>query len=145
MRTQKQRSYCRWLLAAGLLFVMFVAGCASPSQQPSQAVQTTLARCADKDCFISAANDCQEINVTLNEDVGVFKYSSSKDCVFTKTLVSPNENETPEMKKLLSGKSFVCAYKKGAFDGQWVTSLVVGIEYCEGELKDILGKLILFA
>lgn len=144
MRTQKQRSYRGLLLAAGLLFVMFVASCTSPSQTVS-AGQSATTGCSNKECFISAANDCEEVSLTLAEDVGVFKYSSSKDCVFTKTMVSLNENETPEMKKLLSRKSLTCTYKKGTFDERWVTSLVFGTEYCEGKLKDILGQLILFA
>lgn len=145
MITQKQRSYDRFLLVLGLLLILFVAGCASPSQIVSSAGPSATTGCSNKECFISAANDCKDVSLTLNEDVGVFKYSSSKDCVFTKTLVNPNENETLEMKKLLSGKSLTCTYKKGAFDERWVTSLIFGTEYCEGQLKDIVGQLILFA
>lgn len=135
-------------LAFGLLLLIIIAACTSVSKQTPQTTQTTptaLAGCNDKDCFVYAANKCEEISVALKEDIGVFKYESSKNCVFTKTLVSPNEDETPEMKKLLSGKSLTCAYKKGAFDNRLVTSLIFGTEYCEGELKDILVKLILFA
>ncbi len=80
--------------------------------------------------------------MTLTEDAGVFKYSSA-DCVFTKTLISADE--TPEMKSLLEGKSLTCRYEKGKFDQRWVTSLIFGIEYCEGELKDILVDLIAFS
>ena len=144
MRTQKQRSYHRWLLALVLSLVMFVAGCTSPSQTVP-AGQSASKGCSTKECFISAANDCNEFSLTLIEDMGVLKYSSSKDCVFTKTLVTPNEKEDSNIKKLLSGKSLTCAYKKGAFDQRWVTSLVFGTEYCEGKLKDVLGQLILFA
>ncbi|MBI4140582.1 hypothetical protein HY485_01960 [Candidatus Woesearchaeota archaeon] len=136
-----QKHYRSLLLALGLLLILFVAGCAAPSKQtPPQ-----IAACATKECFISAANDCNEVSLTLSEDIGVFKYASSKDCVFTKTLVSANENEAPEMKKLLSGKSLSCTYKNGAFDERWVTSLVFGTEYCDGKLKEILGQLVLFA
>ncbi|MBI4141761.1 hypothetical protein HY484_02445 [Candidatus Woesearchaeota archaeon] len=139
-----QKSYHKWLLSSGVLLILFVAGCASPSQTIPAGPDATTG-CSTKDCFISVANDCNEATLTFSEDIGVFKYLSSKDCVFTKTLVSANENETPDMKKLLSGKSLVCTYKKGAFDERWVSSLIFGTEYCEGKLKDILGQLVLFA
>ena len=83
--------------------------------------------------------------MTLEEDVGVIKYLSSKDCVFTKTIVSVNDGEASDVKKILSGKSLTCEYKNGAFDQRWVNSLIFGTEHCEGKLKDVLGQLILFA
>ena len=140
------------MLAFGLLFLMFMAGCTSPSQ-PAPKTQTEnltpltppTAICSDKECFISAANECQDTSITLTEDMGILKYSSSKDCVFTKTLVSLNENETQEMKNILQGKSLTCKYEKGKFDQRLVTSLIYGMEYCEGELKDTLGQLIVFS
>lgn len=135
-------------LAFGLLLLILIAACTSVSKQTPQTQQTTPTAptgCNDKDCFISAANDCKEISITLNEEVGVFKYTASKNCIFTKTLVSVNNDETPEMKKLLTGKSLICKYEQRKFDQRLVTSLFWGTEYCEGELKDILGKLIVFA
>ena len=61
------------------------------------------------------------------------------------TLVSANADETSDMKKLLEGKSMMCNYEKGKFDARLVTTLIYGMEYCEGDLKDILGQLIVFA
>src|SRR3990172_2266032 len=94
------------VLAAGLLLLVLIAGCVSPSQQPPPTPPPTapaVAACTTKECFISSANDCNDISLTLTEDAGVIKYSSSKDCVFTKTLVSLNADETQEMKSLLQG------------------------------------------
>lgn len=136
---KKQQSICLFLA------LLILASCASPSQQPAQTIQTTPTECADKNCFITAANNCQEISTILNEDIGTFKYTSSKDCIFTKTLITLNDNETPEIKKLLTGKSLTCKYEQTKFDQRLATSLFFGTEYCEGELKDILGKLIAFA
>ena len=135
------------MLASGLLLLVLIAGCVSPSQQPpptSPSTPPAVAACTTKECFISSANDCNDISLTLTEDAGVLKYASSKDCVFTKTLVSLNANETQEMKSLLQGKSLTCRYEKGKFDQRWVTSLIFGTEYCEGELRDILAELIAF-
>lgn len=131
-------------LVFGLLLFILIAACTSPSQQIAQTKQTAQTECKDQGCFISAAKDCEEVSITLNEDVGVFKYTSSKNCVFSKTIVSVNDDEALEMKKLLTGKNLTCKYEQGQFDERLVTSLLLGTEYCEGELKDIIGKLIVF-
>ena len=134
------------IFASGLLLLVLIAGCVSPSPQPppTPLPTTPVAACTTKECFISSANACNDIDLTLTEDAGVIKYSSSKDCVFTKTLVSLNADETQEMKSLLQGKSLTCRYEKGKFDQRWVTSLIYGTEYCEGELRDTLVELIAF-
>ena len=85
------------------------------------------------------------MNLTVTGEVGTFSYSSSQSCVFTKTLVSLNANESQEMKNLLSGKSMYCIYEKGKFDQRWVSSLIFGLENCQGDLKDRLGDLTLFS
>lgn len=135
----------------GLLFLTLLVAC-TPVQQIEEGAEEVAeeetmqtADCTTKECFISAANDCNDMILTLSEDAGVFEYSSSINCVFSKTLVQAHESETQEMKNLLEGKSFTCTYEKGAFDERWVTSLIFGTEYCEGELKDILVELIAFA
>lgn len=146
-RKQEHGSERLTVFASGLLFLVLIAGCVSPSQQPpptSPSTPPAVAACTTKECFISSANDCKDVDLTLTEDAGVIKYSSSKDCVFTKTLVSLNANETQEMKSLLQGKSLTCRYEKGKFDLRWATSLIFGTEYCEGELRDTLVELIAF-
>lgn len=136
------------LAAAGvLLLVALVAVRAPPSPQAPATPPSTppaVAACTTKDCFITLANDCNDTSLTLTEAAGVLKYSSSKDCVFTKTLVSLKANETQEMKSLLQGKSLACRYEKGKFDRRWANSLIFGIEYCEGELKDTIVELLPF-
>ena len=150
-RTRTHATECLTVLTAGLLLLL-IAGCAAPATVPSTpappSIPTTPATppeaCTTKDCFISSANDCKDIDLVLTEDAGVFRYST-KGCVFTKTLVSLSPGESAEMKDLLQGKSLTCKYEKGKFDQRWVTSLIFGTEYCEGELKDILIELIVFA
>jgi hypothetical protein len=101
-------------------------------------------QCGTKECFMAAANECQDVKFTSQEMIGTVKYSS-KDCVFTKTLAKSGENELPEVKALLEGKSLTCEYKIGEFDKRWVTTLIYGINYCEGGLKETLGKMLLLA
>ncbi len=141
------------ILAAGIL-LLSLAGCSSPAppvQNPSSNPQNTAIAspasqvCGNEACFIAAANNCESMNLTLTDDVGTFSYSSSKSCVLTKTLVNLNVNETKEMKSLLEGKSMYCIYEKGKFDQRWVSSLLFGLENCQGDLKDRLGDLTLFS
>lgn len=151
-------NYNSFLLIMALALSLLIAGCTSPSPSPPPTVPSAPPApnasstapptppagqaCADKVCFISAANVCQNLTITSSEDIGVLRYSSTSACVFTKTLVTLNANETDEMKTLLQGKSMTCRYGKGKFDPRLVNSLLFGSEYCEGELKDILAELI---
>ena len=144
------------LFTVGLIFV-FLSGCcgitlpipnilANNTQNLTQNSTAPPANssCSDKTCFIAAANDCENVNLTITDNVGTFSYSSSDSCIFTKTLVSLNANESQEMKNLLEGKNMTCIYERGKFDQRWVTSLIYGIENCQGELKDRLGDLTVF-
>ena len=135
----------RYLLPAVLLAVALlavIAGCASNSQAPSGTAQGVPGQ--DQAAFIAAANDCADANLTVSEDVGTFRYTSRQGCTFTKTLVRLNASESQAMKTMLEGKSMTCGYAKGAFDPRLVTSLVGGMEYCTGDLKDAIAQLIVF-
>ena len=145
MKNIIHRHASKIMFATAVLFLVLVAGCTSEPQQAPAASLVATTGCTDKECFISEAKACKDSSLTLAEDVGVLRYSTSKDCVFTKTLVSLNANETQEMKTLLEGKSMACKYEEGEFDRRLVTSLIFGMEYCNGELKDALGQLIVFA
>jgi hypothetical protein len=137
------------LMLTGIILLLIFAGCSSP-QSPKNPVPATPAPsqnvpCMEKACFIAAANDCKELNVTIQEDIGTFRYSSSPDCIFKKTLVSMNGTESREIRNLLEGKNMTCIYTKGNFDHRLVTTLIGGIEYCRGELKDNLARLVIFS
>jgi hypothetical protein len=164
MKTQNAK-WTGITLACLLVLLVFMAGCPSTTQQapppapapsptpPAPTPQPTANNtpapppapaCNDKACFIAAANKCENMSLTLTEDAGVFNYASSENCTFTKTLVSPDASETPDMKKLLEGKSMTCNYEKGKFDARLANSLIYGMEFCEGDLKEILAELIVF-
>ena len=93
--------------------------------------------------FISSADNCHDARFKSEQDIGTFEYRS-EDCVFTKTLVSLNKNESQEMKDLLEGKTLTCKYEQFNFNEKWADSLLYDIEDCEGELKEIIGQLMLF-
>jgi hypothetical protein len=117
-----------------LLMLLLLAAC-------TPTIPTT---CSTKECFITVANACKDMNLTLTETAGTFTYTSTSKCVFTKTLVTPNPQETQEMKALLTNKSLTCNYVQGKFDPRWVNSLIFGTEYCTGELRTILGEMLAF-
>ena len=139
---QHQRNTIGSFFIIGLLLLVMVGCTPSASTDTTTSITTS---CTTKDCFIASANDCKGIAMTLTEKAGIFTYASSTDCVLTKTLVRLDPSETPEMKDVLEGKSMTCKYKKGEFDERWVTSLIYGIEYCDGELRDNLAELLTFA
>lgn len=133
----------------GIILLVLIAGCSSSSpagKNPANItpVPTQSGPCMDKACFIAAANDCRDLNVTISEDTGTFTYSSSGACIFTKTLVSLNASESRQIRNVLEGKNMTCMYTRGKFDPRLVTSLVGGIEYCRGDLKDGLARLVIF-
>ncbi|HUH78630.1 MAG TPA: hypothetical protein VLY83_01905 [Methanoregula sp.] len=125
---------------AGIALLLICAGCTSQNPAPAQPAPTT----TDTATFIAAANDCRDMNMTITGAVGTFTYSSTSGCVFIKTLDRLNASETAGMKTMLEGKNMSCSYTKGNFDPRLVSSLVGGMEYCNGELKDKLAELIVF-
>ncbi|MEM3164511.1 MAG: hypothetical protein QXO51_03670 [Halobacteria archaeon] len=104
----------------------------------------TASECAAKGCFVAAANLCKAATVTVSESFGTMRYSSN-DCALTKSVVAPAPGERPELKTLLQGASMTCAYERGKFDRTWVDSLLAGVEFCEGGLKDLIADLVVFA
>ena len=100
--------------------------------------------CTTAECFVKAANDCRKAKLEIVDDADMFwRYRAAAFCGgLEKTLVFLNDKETAPMKELLEGKSLSCRYKQGNFDKRWVTSLIFGLENCEGELKENLGQLL---
>jgi len=134
-----KRGFVFGLLAVLALAVLF-AGCTSNTTttgSPDTILQ-------EKAAFVTAANNCTDTTATITDAVGTFQYTSTANCTFTKTLVSLNASEMQEMKTMLEGKSMTCYYAQGSFDPRLVTSLVGGIEYCSGDLKDGITNMMLF-
>ena len=121
-----------------MLLALVLAGCARPPPLPE------VPKCDTKECFIAAANDCNDIGLTLDEDFGVIEYTS-KECMLTKKVISLDPSETKEMKELVEGKWMTCKYEKGEFDRNWLDSLILGMQKCEGKLKETLVDILLFA
>jgi len=95
----------------------------------------TVQSCADEACFITAADDCKTATFSNALAGSVFEYKT-KNCILTKTLIQINETEPAEIRDLLEGKSMTCNYAKGNFAPELVLTISIGIEACQGELKD---------
>jgi hypothetical protein len=100
--------------------------------------------CSDKQCFTAAADGCGNETIQITEDYGVVKYTTT-NCVLTKTVISLDQNESADMKHLLEDKNMTCRYEKGKFDQNWINSLLLGVEKCEGGLKDAIADLLVFS
>lgn len=133
----------KWILIIiglffGLFFLLLVIGFMAGSSSVI---------CTDMNCFITKANQCKQAVYIETTDAGRIGYSVSSDnndnCILTKEIVELSENEDPFIKEALKGKMMKCTYSKGEFNDQWTTSMIEGIEYCNGELKDAIGQLLL--
>lgn len=163
------------IVALPLLVLLFVAGCSpnntshsvSTLTKESQGAQPVPPKesgnpddqeCKTADCFIVAANACNNMEVTINQSAGIFRYAitqpnSNQDsnpgsnpitaCILNKTLLTLNAPK--DIKKALEGKSMTCIYQKGAFDSRWVNNIMLGMEYCKGDLKNGLSWLLMLA
>jgi len=104
-------------------------------------------KCVDLKCFVAKANNCMPATYEETTAIGTIDYSvsanSGDSCALTKQVVALDKKENDFVKKLLENKLMVCIYSKNQFNGQWITSLIEGLDNCEGNLKDAVGQLLL--
>lgn len=106
--------------------------------------------CADMNCLLIKANQCKTATYEEASDMGKIRYSirlsSAGDyCILTKEIVELNKNDDPFLKKVLEGKKMQCSYYKGKFNSLWTSSMIEGLDDCNGELKGAIGQLLLLA
>jgi hypothetical protein len=94
----------------------------------------------DRQCFLDKANNCEAS--ILKEDLqgSIVRYESSTDCKLTKRFERFSDTEPEEIEILFKQKDMTCTYSQGNLDPDLV-SLVGGIEFCEGNLKDSIYEL----
>jgi hypothetical protein len=104
---------------------------------------SSIINCDTIECFVSNSNNCSSVMFVEKNDIGEFRYFSN-DCLFTKTLVKSGENEAIEIKEVVEGKSLYCNYNSGEFNEKWLTDISSEIDFCWGDLKEVIGELFLF-
>ncbi len=106
-------------------------------------------RCTDVGCFIAKADQCKTVTYDETTELGKISYSvdggktAGTYCVMTKEIVELRANEDAFLKTALEKKKMDCAYSPGKFNGQWMTSMIEGLEDCHGDLKEAVGQLLL--
>ncbi len=100
----------------------------------------------DSGCFIEQANLCEpaELEMYYVDDT-VVTFKSNKQCILEKEITNFNENEPELVVDLLSEKKMTCPYEKNNFNSFVVYDLVNGIDECEGDLKEAILELLVYA
>jgi hypothetical protein len=94
----------------------------------------------DKSCFIDAANKCEETVVREDLDGSTILYRSTENCAIIKEFEDFSGSEPEEVQLLFEGKQMSCTYTMDNLNEDFV-SLVGGIEFCDGELKQAIYEL----
>ena len=92
----------------------------------------------DKQCFIE--NAVKGNSVFVKEEVvgSTLEYSLSGN-ILTKRFIVFDPTEPKEVQDLLKGKEMICIFD--VFDETLIDGIFGGIEYCEGNLKDVVYEL----
>tara|TARA_Y100000310_G_C20247783_1_gene607644 strand:+ start:15 stop:614 length:600 start_codon:yes stop_codon:yes gene_type:complete len=92
----------------------------------------------DKDCFIQNALESKSTKVYEEVAGSILEYSFKEGRV-VKEFVDFSEDEPEEVVVLLKNKKVVCEFDE--FTPELVDGLFGGVEYCEGELLNIIYEL----
>ncbi|MBT4541188.1 hypothetical protein HOC35_06780 [Candidatus Woesearchaeota archaeon] len=100
-----------------------------------------ITECDNEQCFFEMANQCKSVTYKIDEAGTVYNFESSKDCVFTKTITKVSDTEPQDIIDLFEGKALTCEYTKESFETKWVTTLLGGLDECNGALKEAFYEL----
>ena len=98
-------------------------------------------KCTTTECFTLKAENCEKAGLERVEDGSTFNYKTN-NCVLTKTAAKISDLETSQVKSLLEGKSLTCTYQKNNFNMNWLNTLTLSLDKCQGPLKDGLMNLL---
>jgi len=101
-------------------------------------------KCDDMKCFMAMANNCDDVILKTKDQYGLEWSYYTSGCKLQKELIAIDDGESIHMKAALEGKSLTCVYTKGKFNERWVNSVMDDLETCTGDLRDAIGKLLLF-
>ena len=95
----------------------------------------------DNDCFIEKADNCKSAVVRSTIGDGTIVKYTTKDCTLTKEIERFSATEPQQVKDFFKNKKMTCKYEKQDFNGAMLYGLSIGIEDCEGQLKDAIEEL----
>ncbi len=108
---------------------------------PKGLLPATLDSCADKACFIQKAESCQPARFTQDEKGTLVQYTT-KNCIFTKKIIKVSSQEQERIREAVTGKSMSCSYQQNYFNANWINTMTIDIQECEGSLKDSILQLL---
>lgn len=97
----------------------------------------------DRERFIAKANKCQKAEYA-EEIEGTTYLFATESCVFTKKVIAMAETEPEEVKDLFLNEEMTCYYNEGEFKTNWIEFLTKDLQYCKGDLKDIIEEILSF-
>ena len=139
-KVQKKKS--RWgivITMVVVLLLLIVGAYVALQYVPSWSLTTK--KCTTNECFVTAAQQCEPLQYKHTIEGTIFFDEITRDCVFHKRVFAFGP-EPDAVKELLANKTLMCSYQKGAFDPNWIDSLTIGLEKCQGSLKDAFFELL---
>lgn len=97
--------------------------------------------CAAEDCFMETANRCGTATYQVQQEGSSIEHHV-EDCTYTRTMRKVSTDEPEEVRPLMEGKSLTCTYVRGEFNTQWTSTISLGLEPCNGPLKDSIEAII---
>ena len=98
--------------------------------------------CDTKDCFVERANSCKKATYSQDEEGTIFEFTAD-NCQVVKKVAKISDSEPEIIRLMFENKTFVCTYEPGTFDERLITTLLSGLDRCEGDLKTSLYELAL--
>ena len=108
---------------------------------PKGLLPSPLESCADKTCFIQKAESCAPAKF-LQDEKGTLVQYTTKQCVLTKKIIKVSSQESAHIREAVAGKSMTCSYQQGYFNANWINTMTIDIQHCEGQLKDAIQSLL---
>jgi len=97
--------------------------------------------CETAECFAEKANNCEKSVYILDEEGTTYRFTSSTDCVVEKSVTAVSDTEPEIIREMFLNKAMSCTYSQDGFDERLLSTLLSGLENCEGELKESLYEL----
>ncbi|MBI3032385.1 hypothetical protein HYY69_02830 [Candidatus Woesearchaeota archaeon] len=99
--------------------------------------------CDTKECFLERVQDCQATKYMHQGDKLTYELVTDKRCMLTKKVIAVADTEPGQVKTLLLDKSMDCSYERNAFNEQYLTTMLGGIQTCTGPLKEAFYEVLI--
>ncbi len=99
--------------------------------------------CDTKQCFLERAQACKAAKYVHQADKLTYELITDKRCTLTKKVIAVADTEPEQVKAILLDKSMDCNYERNAFNEQYLTTMLGGIQSCTGPLKEAFYEVLI--